>query len=128
MFLVLTMLSCGNPADRDLPDNYRRLDVPLERLESAEARLRGRQLFVEHCALCHGSSGDGHGERSRNLSTAPRDLTATVWQDSTSPRRVFYTIREGVPGTAMPSWKSLSPSECWDLTAFVLSLDDENAR
>lgn len=125
--LVLTLLCCGSPADQDLPEAYRRIEVAGARLESAEARARGAVLFATHCALCHGNSGDGRGVRARNLSSPARDLTAPSWHNTTSPRRIFFAIREGVPGTAMPPWKALSEEECWDLTAFVLSLGPKDA-
>jgi mono/diheme cytochrome c family protein len=35
---------------------------------------------------------------------------------------VYYAIREGVHGTAMPSWKSLPDEDIWDLVAYVLSV------
>jgi mono/diheme cytochrome c family protein len=58
------------------------------------------------------------------LTRSPRDFTNVSWRQSTSPRRVFYAIREGVPGTPMPSWKALTEQEAWDMTAYVLSLGD----
>ncbi|HLK10612.1 MAG TPA: cytochrome c [Candidatus Binatia bacterium] len=107
--------------DRDLPAIYRRLPVPAARLASPAARRRGAALFAEHCALCHGERGDGRGVRHEGLSTAPRDFTDPAWQQRTSPRRAFFAIREGVPGTAMPSWRALDDAQTWDLVARVLS-------
>lgn len=81
----------------------------------------GRELFVEHCALCHGLRADGRGLR-RHLSTPAIDFTDRYWRDSTTPREVFFVIREGKRGTAMPAWKILSPAQAWDLTAYVLGV------
>jgi thiosulfate dehydrogenase len=108
--------------DRDLPGQYRRVDVPPGLLASPGARARGRALFLEHCALCHGERGDGRGVRSEGLSQPPRDFTSASWRQSTSPRRVFFAIREGRAGTPMPQWKSLSVQDAWDMTAYVLSI------
>ena len=122
LLLMPPMLSgCAN-ADGDLPREYRRLEVPAALLRSTEARARGRALFVEHCALCHGERGDGRGQRSEGLTRAPRDFTNAEWRRSTSARHVFYAIREGLSGTPMPQWKSLSEQDAWNLTAYVLSL------
>ncbi len=93
-------------------------------LTSADARARGRRLFLDHCALCHGERGDGHGKRSEGLAVPPRDLTNPAWRRDASPRRVFFVIREGITGTAMPEWKSLSERDAWDLTAYVLSIGE----
>lgn len=84
--------------------------------------MRGQALFAGHCALCHGTRGDGHGLRSAALSSNPRNFTDPDWQMRTSNRRIFYAIREGVSGTPMPAWKSLSVDECWDLVAYIRSI------
>ena len=111
-------------SDGDLPREYRRVDVPTTLLASAAARTRGGQLFHEHCVLCHGDRGDGRGVRREGLTTSPRDFTDPTWRADTSPRQVFFAIREGLRGTAMPSWKSLSEREAWEMTAYVLSVAD----
>jgi mono/diheme cytochrome c family protein len=121
--MLLVLAGCAD-ADGDLPQPYRRLRVPSERLASTEARERGRAIFAVNCALCHGERGNGRGARREGLSRAPRDFTNGAWQTSTSPRRVFFVIREGVRGTSMPAWSNLSDEEAWDLTAYVLSLGE----
>ena len=114
-------LSACRGQDAELPGAYRTLRVPADRLASPEARERGRRLFAEHCALCHGEAADGRGARRAGLSRPPADLTDPAWRARTSPRRAYFTIREGVPGTAMPAWRSLGPEETWDLVAYVLA-------
>jgi high-affinity iron transporter len=79
---------------------------------------------MKHCALCHGERGTGDGVRREGLTQPPRNFADPAWRRSTSPRRVFFAIREGVRGTAMPAWPALTEQETWDLTAYVLSLGD----
>lgn len=110
---------CHPSADRDLPPSYREIEIPPGLLASKEAPVRGAALFAANCALCHGARGDGHGMRSAALSTNPRDFTDPTWQGRTSTLHIFHAIREGVPETAMPAWKSLTPDQCWDLVAYV---------
>jgi mono/diheme cytochrome c family protein len=116
--LLLGLYSCDAA---DLPREYRALAVPESRLTSPEARISGRVLFLRHCALCHGESADGQGRRG-NLSVQPADFTDLAWRERTSPGRVFYVISEGIRGTPMPAWKTLSGEETWDLVAYVLSV------
>lgn len=114
-WLALASCSGGEPsADR-------RIEVPQARLVSGEARRQGRELYLEHCALCHGERADGHGIR-HNLSSQPADFTNPNWRRRVSPREVFLAIRDGVSGTPMPAWKVLDEGEIWDLTAYVLSV------
>ena len=117
-------LGCAACRDRDsdLPPAYRDLTVPEQRLVSQQARERGRRLFQEHCVLCHGERGDGRGIRREGLSRPPRDFTDPGWRSRTSPRHVYFAIREGVRGTPMPSWKALDEEDAWDLVAHVLSV------
>jgi cytochrome c oxidase cbb3-type subunit II len=121
MALGLFTLACKG-ADGDLPPAYRDLPVPMDRLASAAARERGRVLFREHCALCHGVNGDGRGERREGFALPPQDFTSSKWRRRTTPRRVFFALREGKRGTAMPSWRTLDDASLWDLTAYVLSI------
>jgi mono/diheme cytochrome c family protein len=123
---LLTWLASQGCADvdGDLPRAYRRLDVPAAWLMSMDAQTRGVALFREHCALCHGERGDGRGVRQEGLASAPRDFTDPRWRASISPRRVFFAIREGRQGTAMPNWKALNEQDTWALTAYVLALGD----
>lgn len=110
--------------DGDLPEPYRSVAVPEEQLRSAAAREHGRKLFLQNCALCHGDRADGRGVRHQALSTPPRDFTDRAWRNRTSARRLFYVIREGSPGTAMPAWKSLEASDAWHLTAYLLAVGE----
>lgn len=114
--LLLVLTGC-----RDKDRNLERVVVP-PRVERAEAREGGRVLFVAHCVLCHGERADGQGLRREGLDQPPRDFTSAAWRSSVSPGRVFVAIRDGVPGSAMPGWRTLTDDELWDLTAYVLSV------
>ena len=121
---ALSLSACSG--EEGVPPAYRSLAVPAAHLESAAARRRGRRLYMERCAICHGERADGRGLR-HSLSSDPRDFTSRVWRQRTSPRHAFAVIREGVPGTAMPAWPSLDDGEIWDLVAYVLSVAEEGA-
>jgi mono/diheme cytochrome c family protein len=123
--LGLAALACSEP-EADLPRSYRDLTVPKARIASAEGREHGQALFAEHCVLCHGVTGDGRGQRREGFTRPPRDFTDVAWRRTVTPRRVFFAVKEGVHGTAMPSWKTLPDDDIWDLTAYVLSIAKVN--
>lgn len=97
--------------------------VPEERLASAEARDRGRRLYVAYCARCHGVDADGRGVGASAVTSPPTDFTSEVWQAQAKPEQVYVVIQRGIPGTAMPAWGFLPEGDVWDLTAYLLSLD-----
>lgn len=127
LLLALCLVAgCDRDPDLALPEEYRSLDVPTERLSSDEARFRGRELYAAMCALCHGWHGDGKGTQT-TLSTNPRDFTNARWRKGMTPKRTYWVIQEGRPGTAMASFSFLSADQTWDLVAYVLSISEKGA-
>lgn len=110
----LTLLSCRQPSD--LPADFE------SRVAAAAARQAGAPLYRQACALCHGEAGDGRGPRSSAFAVPPRDFTSPAWRRAATAQGTFRTIRDGLPGTAMPAWRSLGDDRLIDLTAYVLSL------
>lgn len=71
----------------------------------------GGALFGARCATCHGADAKGI--------VAP-DLTL-LWADGVEDHRVFQLVREGVPGSIMPS--SPAPdNELWAIVAYLRSI------
>lgn len=83
---------------------------------------RGRELYLSHCAICHGSRGDGEGLRKMGLSSKPRNFCDPAWRARTSDRDILQAIRNGVGGTSMPAFSSLDDAQTRDLAAYVLSM------
>lgn len=121
--MALALSSCRG--EGDLPPSYSEMRVPEQSLASASARERGRRLFLQNCALCHGVRADGRGERREGLSTPPRDFTDPTAREKSSPRKMFFAIREGLHGTSMPAWKALDEQQTWDLVAYLRSVAPE---
>lgn len=96
-------------------------------LSSPIVREEGRRLFMQDCALCHGRSADGHGPRRVGMDPPPADLRVPPWSERADAFEVFRTIRDGVPGTAMPSWRILGDRQIWELVAYVESLSNSSA-
>jgi high-affinity iron transporter len=109
------MAKCGE-------DSGPTLSVPWDRIRSPEARRHGRELFLQNCALCHGTAADGHGVRSMGLDRKPADFTSSEWTAKDAPARAYRAIQDGVAGTAMASWSALSEDERWDLVAYLVSV------
>ena len=74
---------------------------------------QGRALFRSNCAFCHGA--DARGGRGPNLISAPL-------AHGDSDEALGTVIREGVPGTSMPSFSEFTPEEISQIVAYVKSL------
>jgi putative heme-binding domain-containing protein len=86
---------------------------PLE--SDPRAALAGGVLFRSQCATCHG--GDAKGITGID---AP-DLTLIWSAGETTDEGVFQTIRNGVPGSIMPS-HGLTDPETWMLVSYLRSV------
>ncbi len=95
---------------------------PAGLLTSGEAQAAGGAIFAANCAICHGANGDGRGQRQEGMKPLPANLTLPPWTEEASAGRAYQVIRNGVPGTAMPSWPMLSERQTWEVVAFIHSL------
>ena len=98
----------------------------------------GAALYLDHCALCHGSSGRGQDLRRPYGSIAP-DQEGWIAPALNSQghcflhnrKQIFSIIRDGspFPGTPMYGVKGqLSDSQIQALVAYIVSLWDRNTR
>jgi mono/diheme cytochrome c family protein len=82
----------------------------------------GRDLYVQSCAICHGTDGHSRTNLGRGMYPPAMDLTSPHvqhWNDA----EMFWIIQNGVRLTGMPSWKSsLSESDTWKIVRFIHDL------
>ncbi|MCZ7646168.1 MAG: c-type cytochrome [Planctomycetota bacterium] len=93
---------------------------------------RGKELFAQACALCHGPSGLGNGPQKQFDSdgnpTRPRNLTLGLYKGGDSGEEIYRRIRLGIPGSPMPALDSLSNEDMWHLVHFVKSLAKRDSQ
>jgi mono/diheme cytochrome c family protein len=103
----------------------------------SDERGNPRGLYREHCAHCHGVTGDGMGPTAAFLNPYPRDYRKGQYKFKSTPvgsRPTHEDLRkivlEGIPGTAMPSFKLLAADEVDALVHYVkyLSIRGEVER
>ncbi|WP_020470638.1 c-type cytochrome [Zavarzinella formosa] len=97
-----------------------------------EMLKKGGDLFRNYCQQCHGATGDGNGPGGKFLIPLPRDyrsgifkfITAEPNDAGTKPRRsdLARTIRNGLDGSAMPSFAGLRPNQIEELVSYVMFL------
>lgn len=82
----------------------------------------GRELYAGNCAVCHGTTGLGDGERSPALVPPPRSFHEIDVMSDLTPARAYSALTDGVEGTAMPSFALLPSADRWSLAFYVFTL------
>lgn len=119
---------CADDADQAFYESGRSEGLTTE-------QARGHELYLRYCAGCHGEKGNGKGPGAHFLDPKPRDFTRGVFKFRTTPNAslptdgdLLRTLREGVHGTSMPSWRMLPESELRAVIAFVKSFSKRFER
>lgn len=110
-------------------------DVP----EATDEMLKlGERTYRLECASCHGVDGDGEGPGAYILDPKPRNFQLATYKIRSTPngevpvpRDLFDSITNGLPGSMMPSFKSLPENQRWALTHYIIRLggiEDEEAE
>ena len=86
-------------------------------------RGRGELVYQVHCASCHGPDGGGDGPGAATLRPPPRDFAARPWRFAPTAEAVRKVILDGIPGTAMGSFRAaVPPADVDPLVDHVLHL------
>ena len=92
----------------------------------SDRRGKPSGLYREHCSHCHGISGDGAGPTSSFLNPYPRDFRLGKFKFKSTPigkpptdEDLRSVLVNGIPGTAMPSFRALDDEELDALVDYV---------
>ncbi len=87
----------------------------------AASVARGKVLYEEQCASCHGLTGRGDGPVAETLN--PRPASLDVHMPLHPDGQAYIFISKGFPGTAMSAFESrLSEEQRWDLVNYLRAL------
>ena len=94
-------------------------------LHSNEQTLgQGKEVYLQSCALCHGTDGHGKTALGQDMYPPAMDLTSPHvqhWDDSD----MYWIIQNGVRLTGMASWKGvISDQDTWKLVLFIRNLPE----
>lgn len=87
---------------------------------------RGKDLYVQYCAGCHGLNGNGQGEYASQFQIKPRDFTKGVYRFKSTPSGsppldsdLIRSIKSGIPGTAMVPQEHFSDADLSELVQYI---------
>jgi cytochrome c553 len=80
-------------------------------------RAPGEQLYVDHCADCHGL--DGRGNTAREMGQPYADLTDDVWKFGGDDTSIANAIREGSLSLMPGFQQQLNDQQIQELVAYV---------
>lgn len=96
---------------------------------AADSPPPGSAVYAQHCAACHGSTGDGNGPASVWLFPRPRDFSAGQFKIKSTPGLslptdddLLQSVTRGLPGSSMPSFSYLTETERRDVVRHVKRL------
>ena len=93
-------------------------------------RKAGRELYEElsdpSCVVCHGAEGEGNGQLATQFDPPPRNFACAQTIEGIPDGQLFWIIKNGSPGTAMPNFDYLSDEEIWQLVWYLRSMTDHD--
>ena len=83
--------------------------------------VRGREIYLDRCASCHGPDGWGDGPLAKGLTgPPPRNLAKDPWKHGDRPEQVLAVLAEGVKDAQMPGWAgTYGPGDLKAVAAYV---------
>ena len=102
-------------------DAYRR-SLPNPMPADAASIARGKEVYEQQCAACHGVYGRGDGLAGRLLRPRPADFRVHLAAGHTDPE-LFGWITDGVDGTGMPAFRdSVAEEDRWHVINYIRAL------
>ena len=104
------------------PTQYLELKNPLE--VTAKRLKKGEVLYMDkaqpmQCLHCHGARGDGTGELGLQANPPARNFTCAETMKNVTDGQMFWAIKNGIKGTAMPAYSDFADWQIWVLIHYV---------
>lgn len=107
-----------------VPEEYRIMDrTPVS--PTPESLARGKELYAQNCAVCHGQDGKGDGPAAAVMDPRPANFLDLEHNAVYGPGEKYWLIVNGSGKTGMPAFDKLGLRERWALVNFILSLQEK---
>jgi len=93
------------------------------RIATPELLAKGKELYTQVCASCHGNAGAGDGVAGAGLNPKPRNLlVADNWTYGTSIDMLYKTLQEGILQNGMAAYEYIAPADRFAIIHYMRSL------
>lgn len=83
---------------------------------------KGEAIYMQHCAGCHGTTGDGLGPEIKELIVPPVNFRSVKSRTKTD-MELFLAVKQGALFSPMHGWADrLSDEQIWDVLTYIRSL------
>lgn len=99
--------------------------------KTPELLNKGKTIFEQTCAPCHGSKGDGKGPAGAALKPPPSDFTKPLkeWPNTKGDlNKIFEVISKGIPNSGMVAQTQYSEQERWALAYTTIGFSAQPAK
>jgi mono/diheme cytochrome c family protein len=104
------------------PASAKQLKNPLTMTE--ENIARGRTIYDQNCASCHGADGKSQTERAAAMKVKPANLTALQGR---TDGEIYWVVTNGIKASGMPAFGAkLSDQDRWQVVLYVESLQGDH--
>ena len=96
--------------------------VPIPADEAAY--VAGAQIYKEHCAVCHGVSGQPQTVIAQGMFPKPPKLMEGTGVTDDPPAESYWKVAGGIRMTGMPAFdKTLSTTQMWQVSLLLANAD-----
>jgi cytochrome c oxidase cbb3-type subunit 2 len=109
-----------DPNEGTPPPKYDKTNPLPVNLDNIQA---GKSIWTRECLPCHGDAATGEGPFRAGIEPVPPDFNNPDNYDGYTDADYFWRIAEGVPWTAMPTWKvQYNDIERWQLVMYIRTM------
>jgi len=100
------------------------VSLTLGNAEEKGDAAKGKEVFQNTCASCHGPEGKGDGVAAAALDPKPRNLTDAAYMSTKTNEHLYKVISEGGASVGlspmMAAWGGvLSEQDIWNVIAYL---------
>jgi len=85
---------------------------------------QGAHVYAEHCAFCHGFTGEKASFAAKGMFPMPPQLLSEEMVTDDPPGKIYWKVENGIRLTGMPGFKDmLTPTQMWQVSQMLQHAD-----